>query len=158
MNGGNSYIELMYGSRRKSSFVRSILVTMMYYFILRFPRQTVQKVPRVPGLRKNAKPINLPNCPSYLQGSSEHTERLDRYEFDNRHFLQALELSRAEHKKENDNFSVSDNDEIQRKYSILNLFDKWMYIRSSQTILHIFKRIHTGPLLIMLTRSLLTLL
>ena len=35
------------------------------------------------------------------------------------------------------------------KYSILNLSDKWMYIRSSQTTLHIFKRIHTGLLLIM---------
>ena len=98
------------------------------------------------------------NQSNYLQGSSERTERLDQYEIDDRHFLQALELSRAEHKKENDNFSVSDIDEIQLKYLILNLSDKWMYIRSSQTTLPIFKRIHTGPLLIMSPRSLLTLL
>ena len=60
---------------------------------------TVKKVPRKPGLRKNAKPVNLPNCPSYLQGSSEHPVRLDRDEIDIRHFLQVLELSRADHKK-----------------------------------------------------------
>ena len=35
---------------------------------------TVEKVPHKPGLRKNAKSIYLPNCPSYLQNSSEHAE------------------------------------------------------------------------------------
>ena len=107
------------------------------------------KVPRKPGIRKNAQPINLPNCPSYLQGSSKHPERLDRNEVDIRHFDQALELSRAENKIENDSFSVSDIDEIQLKYSTLNLSDKWIYIRSSQTTLHIFKKIQSGSLLIM---------
>ena len=108
---------------------------------------TVKKVPRKPGLRKNAEPVNLPNCPSYLQGSSEHPDRLDKDEIDIRHFHQALELSCAEHKKENDSFSVSDIDGIQQKYSTLNLSEKLMYIRSSQTTLHIFKKLQSGPLL-----------
>ena len=89
---------------------------------------TVKKVSRKPGLRKNAKPLNLPNCHSYLQGSSEHPERLNRGEIDIRHFHQALELSRADYKKENDSFSVSDIDEIELKYSTLNLSEKWIYI------------------------------
>ena len=109
----------------------------------------VKKVPRKPGLRKNTEPVNLLNCPSYLQGSSEHPDRLDKDEIDIRHFHQALELSRAEHKKENYSFSVSDINEIQRKYSTLNLSEKWMYIRSSQTTLHIFKKLQSGPLLTM---------
>ena len=106
---------------------------------------TVKKVPTKPGLQKNAEPVNLPNCPSYLQGSSEHPDRLDKDEIDYRHFHQALELSRAEHKKENESFSVSDIDEIQRS-STLNLSKKWMCIRSSQTTLHIFKKFQSGPL------------
>ena len=43
----------------------------------------------------------------------------------------------------------NDIDEIQRKYSTLNLSEKWMYIRSSQTTLHIFKKLQSGPLLTM---------
>ena len=74
---------------------------------------------------------------------------MNRGEIDIRHFHQALELSRADYKKENDSFTVSDIDEIKLKYSTLNLSEKWIYIRSSQTTLHIFKKIQSGPLLIM---------
>ena len=121
----------------------------LLHFYIPMGDGTVKKVSRKPGLRKNAKPVNLPNCPSYLQGSSEHPDRLDRDDIDIRHFHQALELSRAEHKKEGDTFSVSDIDEIQLKYSTLNLSENWMYIRSSQTTLHIFKKLPSGPLLTM---------
>ena len=51
------------------------------------------------SIEKNAKTVRLPNFPSYLQGSSEYPDRLDRDEIDIRHFHQALELSRAEHRK-----------------------------------------------------------
>ena len=121
----------------------------LLHFYIPMGDGTVKKVSRKPGLRKNAKPVNLPNCPSYLQGSSEHPDRLDRDDIDIRHFHQALELSRAEHKKEGDTFSVSDIDEIQLKYSTLNLSENWMYIRSSQTTLHICKKLPSGPLLTM---------
>ena len=102
---------------------------------------TVEKVSRKPGLRKNAKPINLPNCPSYLQGSSYQPDRLDRDEIDIRHFRHALELSRAEYIKESGSFFVSNIDDIQLKYPTINLSEKWTYIRSSQTTLHIFKKV-----------------
>ena len=110
---------------------------------------TVEKVPRKPGLRKNTKPIYLPNCPSYLQRSSEHAERFDRNVIDVRHFQKALELSLAESKTENEKFSVSNIEEIEQKHSILNLAQKWFYFRSGQTTLNVFKRILSGHLLIM---------
>ena len=75
--------------REEFLFVRNTLVTMTFYFF-EIPQQdgTVEKVPRKPGLRKNAKPI----YPSYLQQSSEHAERFDRNVIDVRHFQKALEL------------------------------------------------------------------
>ena len=113
------------------------------------PDGTVKIVPRKPGLRKNAKPIYLPDCPSYLEGSSENPQRLARDEIDIRHFHQALELRLVEHQTENEKFSVSKIDEIQEKHTVLDLANKWLYFRSCPTTLHIFKRVISRQLLIM---------
>ena len=51
--------------------------------------------------------------------------------------------------KQNEKYSVITIDEVQQKYSILNLNEEWFYIRSSQSSLHIFKKILSGHLLIM---------
>ena len=86
---------------------------------------------------------------SIIQDHGETPERLDCDELDLRRLRHALQLSITENQTENEQYSVSSIDEIQQKYSILNLQEEWIYFRSSRTTLHILKTLLSDDLLIM---------
>ena len=109
-----------------TSFVRDISVTMIYYFTSIFPRVTVQwrKYPENLVFGKMPSPSFFLTVLHIYKDLLNTQNVWTEMKLISRHFHQALELSRAEHKKENDSFSVSDIDEIQLKYSTLNLLSR----------------------------------